>query len=451
MKPQQDVRRPFSDEALLRQGRVFESNVALSAVSLVVFGLVIMGLLALSMREGAENPVVLWRFLLLALVLSTAMAVLTYQEQLRGWVAYAVLVPFASLPTLFFLLCHGVRPAEAATYFQGPLPYVYFVTVAVTGLALDFWLTTVCTVLAAAGFEYCLVLTQGEGLQESSGLLTPAHSQLEPLILLLGGLLVAAMAATARQLVFHVLDEARVETTLGRLFGKYIREEAKERLLNEPQAFAGERREVAVLCADLRDFHEYSRSTAPQELVHQLNTYFDAMVQSITLRGGAIDRFAGDCLVATFGGMVSVQAPCILALEAAREMRIRLALLNTTWKARGRGQLDNNISLHVGEVVLGNIGSARHRDFTLVGSPVTTALRVGALPREPGHPIILTEAFHARLPATMKALCRTLGLAQVPGSRAPLELHGVPEGPNTPLARVTGLPPDSRDTLVTWE
>jgi class 3 adenylate cyclase len=175
------------------------------------------------------------------------------------------------------------------------------------------------------------------------------------------------------------------------------------------------------------------------------------MVQSITLRGGAIDRFAGEALLATFGGMVDLKGPCTLALEAAREMRVRLELLNTTWKARQRAQLDNSISLHVGEVVLAYLGSAWRRDFSLVGAPAATASKVGALPPEPHHPIRLTGAFFEHLPPSMKALCRPLAAAQLPGHRAPLELYGVPEGPYAPPIQPPVEAAPVRDTPVTCE
>ncbi len=456
MKPQQHVRRPFSDEALLRQGLVVESNAALCAAAILALVQACV-VVASTLGMDSGNLTAPLHLFLLALSMSIALGLLAHMQRVRGWVTYAVLVPFASLPTLFFLLCHATQPADAASYVQGPLAYLYFATVAVTGLALDFWLTSVSSVVAAAGFEYCLWLTRasassssGEAALPWSDFVSPAHSGFKPLMILVGGLTVAAVTVVARQLVLRVLDEARLEAALGRLFGRYIPEQAKERLLHEPRAYTGERKEVAILCADLRGFHEHLQSAGAQELVHQLNTYFEAMVQSITLRGGTIDRFAGDSLLATFGGMVELKAPCALALEAAREMRVRLELLNSSWQLRRRGQLDNTISLHVGEVVVGSIGSARRRDFTLVGSPATTASRVVALPRENGYPILLTGTFYERLPPSMKTPCRRLGTTQLPGHRVPLDLYGVPEGPHAP-PDVTGEAPPPREAPVSRE
>lgn len=453
MMPQQHVRRPFSDKALLRQVLVAQSNLALSTAAILVVGQAVM-VVAFTLGMGTGNLTAPLLFFLLALSLSLALGLLAHMERVRGWVAYAVLVPFASLPTLFFLLCHAAQPSEAASYVQGPVPLLYFATVAVTGLALDFWLTSASSLVAALGFEYCLWLTRanaasGEAALSWSALLDPARYGFKPLMILVGGLTVAAITLVARQLVFRVLKAARMETALGRLFGKYIPEQAHQRLLHEPRAYTGERKQVVILCADLRGAAEYLHSTGAQELVHQLNTYFEAMVQSITLRGGAIDRFAGDSLLATFGGMVELKAPHALALEAAREMRIRLELINSSWQPRRRAKLDNSISLHVGEVVFGKIGSVLHRDFTLVGSPTHTASHVVGLPREPSYPILLTGAFYEGLPPSMKAQCRRLGTAQVPGHHAPLELYGVHEGPHAPPAQASEQAPPVRDTPVT--
>ncbi|WP_224244916.1 adenylate/guanylate cyclase domain-containing protein [Hyalangium gracile] len=460
MESQQDLRTPYSDDTLLHRSLLAESNAALRLAAFGVLGYVIITSLLLSVAPGSgrEGLLASWRFFPLALAASTTLVLLAHQQLVHGWVAYAVLVPFASLPTISFLVCLMVLPEEASAYVQGHLSNLYFATVAMTGLMLDFRLTAISGGVAAVGFECCRLLARaGASADASEGswtpleLFDPSRGGFKSLMILSSGLIVAVIALITRRIILRVLSEARVERTLGRLFGPYIREEARRQLLSPQRAPFAERRQVAVLVAELRGFDEYTRGAGPQELVEQLNTYFEAMAQAITLRGGAIDRFAGDSLLATFGGVMALESPCTLALEAAREMRFRLELLNSSWRLRGRAPLDNNIGLHVGEVVLGVMGSAQHRDVTLVGQPVSTAAQVGAIPREPGYPILLTEAFHAQLPPSQKSTCRRLGSVQVKGHSAPMELYGILEGPIVMPVRVPVDTPYARDTTVTWE
>jgi adenylate cyclase len=289
-------------------------------------------------------------------------------------------------------------------------------------------------VVAAGSYLLCYLLAQS-GLRTISApdplivqeFTSTSINGFKSLMILFGGLTPAALSRVTKRLMVRVMVEEREKNLLSRLFGQYVSEEVKQRLLRDPQAQTGERKEVVALFSDIRGFTEYGETAAPEEIVERLNAYFDMMVSAITAHGGVIDKFIGDAVMATFGGLVPLQNPSAAALEAAQEMRRRLKALNARWQQAGKAPFDNGIGLHVGEVVLGAIGSEQRKDFTVIGDAVNTASRVESLTKQYGHPILITGALYSRLPASLRALCQSLGMAQVRGRRAALELYGVPE------------------------
>ena len=131
----------------------------------------------------------------------------------------------------------------------------------------------------------------------------------------------------------------------------------REKLLRLTQDSVGERKTVVVLFSDIRSFTAWSEGVEPEQLVLQLNEYFDEMVAAITSRGGTVDKFIGDAVMAVFGGLLPLDDPAEAALDAALAMRGRLAALNVTRQQRGWATLDNGIGLHRGDVLQGTIGS----------------------------------------------------------------------------------------------
>mgnify|MGYP001106201071 CR=1 FL=1 len=112
-------------------------------------------------------------------------------------------------------------------------------------------------------------------------------------------------------------------------------------------------------------------------MVFLLNRFFDAIVPAITGAGGTIDKYLGDGLLAVFkapGPHPSAQA----ALEAATAIGTALERFNAQLASEGEGPVRIGIGLHLGELVLGEIGSAAHAPTTIIGDSVNTASRLEA-------------------------------------------------------------------------
>ena len=176
----------------------------------------------------------------------------------------------------------------------------------------------------------------------------------------------------------------------------------------------GERRNVAVLFADIRNFTPLSATMDPDETARLLTEFFTEMVECVFKHGGTLDKFIGDAVMAQWGAPISEADDADRALDAAVDMMISLERLNARWREEGRPHLQIGIGLNYGEAFAGNIGSERRLEFTVIGDTVNTASRLCAW--ADGGEILLSQAFR-------DALTRTHPLVE----RPPLTLRGKSE------------------------
>jgi class 3 adenylate cyclase len=190
----------------------------------------------------------------------------------------------------------------------------------------------------------------------------------------------------------RMLEGLREREVIRETFGKYVTREVRDEILAGRVGTEGRLEEVSILFADLRDFTPWVERTAPREVVHDLNEYFTEMEAAIRAHGGLVLQYIGDEIEAVFGAPISAPDHADRALAAAREMRRRLAALNTRRAASGRIALRNGIGLHTGTVLAGNIGSAERLTYSLVGDAVNLASRIQGLNKELGTDILVSEA-----------------------------------------------------------
>ena len=120
-----------------------------------------------------------------------------------------------------------------------------------------------------------------------------------------------------RARVRNHLELKRSRDFMRRVFGQFVSTEVRDKIIAEKNRLVGERREVAVLFSDIRRFTAYSEANEPEQIVRQLNEYFERMVRCISAEGGTVDKFFGDAVMAVFGGLVDLENECDAALRAA--------------------------------------------------------------------------------------------------------------------------------------
>lgn len=206
-------------------------------------------------------------------------------------------------------------------------------------------------------------------------------------------------------------------------FGRYLSPQVLERILAGQVAQEGEVRVATVLFVDLRGFTAMSEKKSAREVVQVLNRYLEVLVEAVVAHGGVVDKFIGDAVMAAFGAPVSQGDDAFRAVQAALVMAQGVDALRRQQAAAGEPALDIGVGIHTGEVLAGNVGSARQLQYTLIGDTVNTASRIEQLTKRLGARILVSEATHAAVQG--RVVARALEPVEVKGKQDKLSLYEV--------------------------
>jgi adenylate cyclase len=192
--------------------------------------------------------------------------------------------------------------------------------------------------------------------------------------------------------------EQRERRRLRQLLGSYVSEEIAEVVSRQPGSFEaalrGERREVAVLFADIRGFTSLLEHAEPAAFVAQLNEYLRPAVDAVLATRGTLQKFIGDAILAVWGDTHSegAAADATHAVETCLALRVALGQLNAGWTGRAdRMRLQIGVGVCHGPVMLGNIGHPRRMEFTVLGDTVNLAARLEGANRVFGTTVLVGE------------------------------------------------------------
>jgi adenylate cyclase len=159
----------------------------------------------------------------------------------------------------------------------------------------------------------------------------------------------------------------------------------------QPAYLAGQERTIAVLFADLRSFTGIAEKKLPYDLVFLLNSYFEAVGESITTAGGAVDKFIGDGVMALFGVDAGPEDGCRRALIAARRMVEQVDILSRALAEDLPEPLKIGIGIHCGPAVVGRMGYGETVHVTAIGDTVNVASRLQDLTKEYNCQLIVSD------------------------------------------------------------
>jgi PAS domain S-box-containing protein len=187
-----------------------------------------------------------------------------------------------------------------------------------------------------------------------------------------------------------ISDRKIVEKSMMQTLGTYLDSEVAQHILREGRGLCAAEVDVTMMFVDIRNFTAYAERFEPREVVQTLNCLFELAVPIITERGGHVDKFVGDGLLAVFGAPASGRDHADRAVEAA------FAIARQA-QERFQGDLEIGIGIDSGTVVVGNVGGGGRLDFTVIGDAVNTAARIEAATRTTGDAILISDQTRRRL------------------------------------------------------
>ena len=294
-----------------------------------------------------------------------------------------------SMPT-FALALHidSMGPVEALGFV---IPLTYFIFIILSTLRLDFWLSTFTGFVAATEL-FCMAM-----FYHRAGSADPApdlyYHVVRSVVVLICGMLAGAVGVQLRRQFEASIMAATARDRITNLFGQHVSPQVVERLMAEGASTESDIRRVAVMFVDFRSFTAGARTRSPQEVVDRLDRAFAVLVDILDRHGGIVNKFLGDGFLALFGAPFETHDAARHAVAAAREMLEANARAN-----EGSGwPLRIGIGIHFGEVVAGNIGSPRRKEYTVIGDTVNFAARLEALNKDFNSQFLISAAVHDAL------------------------------------------------------
>lgn len=225
------------------------------------------------------------------------------------------------------------------------------------------------------------------------------------------------------------MKEREENSRIMALLEQYVSPEVSSLLIETHQDLLniGSVEELTVLFADIRNFTLLVQYLQPPMMRKFLNAFFDCFSSIVFAGEGMLDKFMGDGALAIFGAPVKIDSPNSAAVSAASQIMRAFENLRAEWKVNDAvfEQVGLGIGISRGPVYLGNIGSARRLDYTVIGTDVNIAQRL-ASETESGQILITDRVYDAN---TVNFILK---------EHAPMLLRGIESTVNVYSVKVDG-------------
>ena len=246
------------------------------------------------------------------------------------------------------------------------------------------------------------------------------------------GPIVTLTLSYGSSVVYGYFTEQKEKKRIRLMFGSYVAPELVDRMIasGEEPRLGGERSNVTAFFSDIQNFSSFSEKLSPEELVELMNEYLSAMTDILIAENGTLDKYIGDDFVAFFGAPVPTPDHASRACSTAGRMLQRQLELRSKWRAEGDRwpkivhHMTTRIGLNSGDVITGNMGSARRFNYTMMGDNVNLAARCESGAKAYGVYAMVTEETRRQAETqTNRVVFRQLDRVVVKGRSMPVEMH----------------------------
>jgi class 3 adenylate cyclase/HAMP domain-containing protein len=197
---------------------------------------------------------------------------------------------------------------------------------------------------------------------------------------------------------FEAVLAQKKEARIRQIFQKYVPRDLIDKFFASPESMlVGDNRVLSILFSDIRSFTTISEGLAPDELVKSLNRYFSGQVDIIMNRNGIVDKYIGDAIMAFWGAPVYHDDDALQSVLSGLDMIDAVKIFNEKQKELGKPEFHIGIGIGYGTVTVGNIGSERKMDYTVIGDMVNLASRMEGLTKTYHQEILISDSLYEAL------------------------------------------------------
>lgn len=227
-----------------------------------------------------------------------------------------------------------------------------------------------------------------------------------------------------KKYAFNAAVAQKKESKIRNIFQKYVPQELINQFFSSPESMlVGQNRNLSVLFSDIRSFTSISESMKPDELVTNLNRYFQHMVDIIMTRNGVVDKYIGDAIMAFFGAPVQHGDDALQAVLTGIDMIEVLKQFNAEQSKMGLIEFHIGVGINYGPVTVGNIGTDKKLDYTVIGDTVNVASRLEGLTKYFQQDVLIAENLYRQVKKDL--LFRIVGKVAVKGKKEGLGIYTV--------------------------
>ena len=235
-----------------------------------------------------------------------------------------------------------------------------------------------------------------------------------------------AVALENSRLFSESVQMAKKERYVRNIFQKYVPEAVANEILERGDRdliTLGEKRLVTLLNVDIRGYSRISKNLKSEDVVLLINYFFMTMGSAILKHNGILDKYLGDGILAVFGAPVASSNPALDATLAALEMRTQVEKVNAFARERYGETLAMGISIHTGEVIVGNIGFEKKMEYTVIGDVVNDTFRLQEFTRATPNSILIGKTTYQKIKPFM--LTKPLGVKTLGAGEGQMEVYEV--------------------------
>ncbi|WP_353683248.1 CHASE2 domain-containing protein [Thermodesulfovibrio sp. 3907-1M] len=236
---------------------------------------------------------------------------------------------------------------------------------------------------------------------------------------------VCLLSSSIITLFYSYATEGREKSFIKKTFTQYMDKKIVNYLLEHPETIipGGQKKTVTVFFADIAGFTSISERLSPEDTAMMLHKVLNSLTSVVIKHGGVVDKYIGDCIMAFWGAPLKTELDEINACRAALECIESLRELNKEFSEKSFPQIKIRIGIHTGDAIVGNIGSDRLFNYTVVGDTVNIASRLEGVNKFFKTNIVISEETYLKTSDIF--LARQLGVITVKGRAKPIGIFEI--------------------------